>query len=128
MLTIESKEEEEFHRTFANLCVVSRPDGASLSGWDPRKLPSYSEACLQIFAVNEPLDPRSGHRPTPLQRRFRNLSEGTFSNNTSFGLMECDGKVLPLPPVTLALRIVKGALQEKGYEVGASRYRTLVHS
>lgn len=119
MFAIGSKEEvEEVHRTFANLRTVSRPDGASLSRWDPRALPSYAEACLQILAVNKPLAPRSEHRPTPLQRRFRNFSERAFSNNTSFGLMECDGKVLPHPPVIHALHIFKEALQETSYDVG----------
>jgi amidase len=49
--------------------------------------------------------------------RNRSCGRGERNGRLVFGIMECDKTVTPHPPVQRAVRIVRDALLECGYEV-----------
>ncbi|KAF2095394.1 amidase [Rhizodiscina lignyota] len=102
--------------------LAGLPTGASVVGPMCADLTSLTAMVKWIISSNswqddhEVIDlPWNEERFTSTRNRI--CQPGKGNGTLVFGMMSCDGEVLPHPPVRRAMRMVKDALLQSGYEV-----------
>lgn len=78
---------------------------------------------LRALQLAEPWKHDPDVLPVSRWRHFEGVGPVVNKRPLSFGIMEDDGVVMPHPPITRAVRMVKEALEAKGHKVNIEKRR-----